>query len=68
MSSSPETAEAGDTGYLAGRLLIAMPGIGDPRFEHAVVLVCIHNDDHAMGVRINLPLRSEEHTSELQSH
>jgi putative transcriptional regulator len=41
---------------LAGRLLIAMPGIGDPRFDRAVVLVCIHNREHAMGVRVNLPL------------
>jgi putative transcriptional regulator len=24
---------------LAGRLLVAMPGIGDPRFEQAVILV-----------------------------
>lgn len=41
---------------LAGRLLIAMPGISDPRFERAVVLVCIHNGQHAMGVRVNKPL------------
>lgn len=33
-----------------------MPGIGDPRFEHAVILICLHNDDQAMGVRINLPI------------
>jgi putative transcriptional regulator len=48
--------EPGDTGFLAGKLLIAMPGIGDPRFEHALVLICIHNAEHAMGVRVNLPL------------
>lgn len=40
---------------LAGRLLVAMPGIGDPRFEHAVILVCSHDDDHAMGVRLDAP-------------
>jgi putative transcriptional regulator len=40
---------------LAGRLLVAMPGIGDPRFEHAVILVCAHGPDHAMGVRIDRP-------------
>lgn len=40
---------------LAGRLLVAMPGIGDPRFEHAVILVCAHGPDHAMGVRVDRP-------------
>lgn len=40
---------------LAGRLLVAMPGIGDPRFEHAVILVCAHDPDHAMGLRIDQP-------------
>ena len=40
---------------LAGRLLIAMPGIGDPRFEQAVILVCAHEPDHAMGLRLDRP-------------
>lgn len=40
---------------LAGRLLVAMPGIGDPRFEHAVILICAHQPDHAMGLRLDRP-------------
>ena len=40
---------------LVGRLLVAMPGIGDPRFEHAVILVCAHGPDHAMGLRLDRP-------------
>lgn len=40
---------------LAGRLLVAMPGIDDERFEHAVILICTHDDDHAMGLRLDLP-------------
>lgn len=40
---------------LVGRLLLAMPGIGDPRFEQAVILVCAHDDTHAMGIRLNQP-------------
>ena len=40
---------------LVGRLLVAMPGIGDARFEHAVILVCVHEPDHAMGLRLDLP-------------
>lgn len=41
---------------LAGRVLIAMPGIGDPRFERAVILVCAHSDEHAMGLTVNRPV------------
>jgi len=43
------------TDNLVGKLLVAMPGIGDPRFEHSVVLMCAHDADHAMGVVINKP-------------
>lgn len=41
---------------LKGKVLIAMPGLGDPRFEHSVVLICDHGDDGAMGLVINKPL------------
>jgi putative transcriptional regulator len=41
---------------LTGRLLIAMPGIGDPRFERAVILMCAHGPDHAMGLTLNHPI------------
>jgi putative transcriptional regulator len=41
---------------LTGRVLIAMPGIGDPRFERAVVLMCAHNREHAMGLTLNHPV------------
>ena len=44
------------TDTLSGKLLIAMPGIGDPRFEHAVILLCSHAEDHAMGVVLNKPV------------
>lgn len=41
---------------LTGKLLIAMPGMGDPRFEHSVVLICAHNPEGAMGLIVNKPL------------
>lgn len=41
---------------LVGRLLVAMPGIGDARFEQAVILVCAHGPDHAMGLRLDRPV------------
>lgn len=39
--------------FLGGQLLIAMPNMGDPRFERSVVLICSHDTDHAMGVITN---------------
>ena len=41
---------------LTGRVLIAMPGIGDPRFERAVILMCIHSKDQTMGLSLNRPV------------
>jgi putative transcriptional regulator len=40
-------------GYLSGQLLIAMPQMTDPRFEHSVVFMCAHNADGAMGLVVN---------------
>ena len=44
--------------YLAGQLIIAMPGMRDPRFEKSVIYICAHNDDGAMGLMINRALES----------
>ncbi len=38
---------------LSGKFLLAMPGMGDPRFHKAVILVCAHDDNGAMGLVIN---------------
>jgi putative transcriptional regulator len=43
-------------GFFCGQLLIAMPGIGDPRFERAVILICAHDKEHAMGLALNRPI------------
>ncbi|WP_425072259.1 YqgE/AlgH family protein [Sagittula sp. S175] len=43
------------TTNLTGHLLIAMPGMGDPRFEWSVVFLCDHSDEGAMGLIINKP-------------
>lgn len=43
-------------GFFSGQLLIAMPGISDPRFERALILVCAHDEQHAMGLAINRPV------------
>lgn len=41
-----------DAQYLTGRLLLALPGMPDPRFEDAVLALCVHNADGAMGVGV----------------
>jgi putative transcriptional regulator len=42
-----------DANYLDGQMLIAMPGIGDPRFERSVIFLCVHSADGAMGLVVN---------------
>jgi putative transcriptional regulator len=42
--------------FLTGRMLIAMPGIEDPRFERAVLMVCAHDEQHAMALAVNRPV------------
>lgn len=42
-------------GYLEGQCLIAMPQMGDSRFERAVVFICAHSADGAMGIVVNKP-------------
>ena len=44
------------SGYLGGKLLIASPLIGDPRFDRTVVFMCAHDADTAMGLVINRPM------------
>ncbi|MEL6751522.1 MAG: YqgE/AlgH family protein [Pseudomonadota bacterium] len=38
---------------LTGHFLIAMPGMGDERFQRSVVLICSHSDEGAMGFVLN---------------
>ncbi|MAI90836.1 YqgE/AlgH family protein [Ponticaulis sp.] len=45
--------ELDETEGLTGKLLIAMPGIDDERFEKSVILLCAHNEEHAMGIVLN---------------
>ena len=42
---------------LAGQALIAMPTIGDARFERTVIYMCVHDTDGAMGLVVNRPDR-----------
>ncbi len=40
---------------LTGKLLVAMPGMGDPRFEKSVIFLCAHSHDGSMGLIVNKP-------------
>lgn len=42
--------------FLEGKLLIAMPGMPDPRFEKSVIFMCAHSAKGAMGLIINKPI------------
>ena len=44
-----------DDSDLTGQLLIAMPDIGDPRFERSVILICEHSAEGTMGLILNKP-------------
>ena len=39
--------------YLDGQMLIAMPGMGDTRFDHSLVYLCAHSENGAMGLIVN---------------
>jgi putative transcriptional regulator len=45
LSQSPE--------WLTGQLLVAMPGMLDPRFARAVIYMCSHGPSGAMGLVVN---------------
>ena len=42
-------------GYLDGQMLIAMPAMSDERFARAVIYVCAHSSEGAMGIVVNQP-------------
>ena len=38
--------------FLSGKLLLAMPGMADPRFERAVIAMAVHDEQGAVGIGI----------------
>ncbi|WP_054309017.1 YqgE/AlgH family protein [Mesorhizobium sp. 1M-11] len=44
---------AGKSGFLDDQFVIAMPGMKDERFARAVIYICAHSDEGAMGLIIN---------------
>lgn len=59
-SPSPQATGTDMTGtgtnvaeFLDGQILIAMPGMQDPRFHRSLVYLCAHSQDGAMGIIVN---------------
>lgn len=44
-----------ETINLTGKMLIAMPAMADPRFARALILICAHTPEGAMGLIVNKP-------------
>jgi putative transcriptional regulator len=52
---SPSASRQSQSGFFDGQLLIAMPGMLDDRFARAVIYVCAHSEEGAMGIIVNRP-------------
>lgn len=53
MNAKARPALSGTDNYLEGQLLLAMPTMTDKRFRRAVIYMCRHSDDGAMGIIVN---------------
>lgn len=53
---TPPPVETLPTESLAGQLLVAMPGMPDPRFAETVICLCAHGPEGAMGLVLNKPI------------
>jgi len=61
------TAPPADGPSLAGKLLIASPDMGDPRFSHTVILIVRHNAQGAFGLVLNRPVEERSIASLLEA-
>lgn len=52
----PFPGATADGNSLAGQLLVAAPGIPDPRFAETVILMVRHDKTGAMGIVVNRPV------------
>lgn len=53
MQGMTKTTPSAAKTSLTGKILLAMPTMGDPRFHRAVILMCAHDENGAMGLVIN---------------
>ena len=57
---------SGPRGFLDGKILIATPAMRDERFARAVIYVCAHSSEGAMGIVVNQPARNVKFADLLQ--
>jgi putative transcriptional regulator len=55
VAKSKTLGKGAKRGFLDGQMLIAMPSMGDERFARAVIYMCAHSADGAMGIIVNQP-------------
>lgn len=46
-------SSGGESAYLTGHFLVAMPGVNSPLFNRSLIYLCAHGPDGAMGLIIN---------------
>jgi putative transcriptional regulator len=66
MLMSKETRMIADSTSLEGQLLVAMPRMGDSRFEETVIFICAHSNEGAMGFIVNRTMNEPETADFLQ--
>jgi len=52
---------------LAGKILLAMPALADPRFHKATIFMCAHDENGAMGLIVNHRLSNLDFPELLQN-
>lgn len=57
-ASAPHDGSTAPGDFLTGKLLLAMPTMGDPRFHKSVIFMCAHDAKGAMGIVINNEMTS----------
>ncbi len=57
MRTASDTPDDDEPTFLDGSILVALPGMTDNRFKSAVIYLCAHSKDGAMGIVINQPAR-----------
>lgn len=55
----PEKPDDTAKASLAGQILVAAPAMGDPRFDHAVILIVQDDASGALGIVLNKPLEEQ---------
>ena len=63
----PGPDEAPARPSLVGQLLVAAPGVGDPRFERTVVLIVEQGPDGTLGIVVNKPIGEQPLASVFQA-